>query len=131
MGIVSLELQPGVSQPLSSLCYTLGIPLLVLQSAGLSHHQPLSSIINLAPASEMVGKALTDVIKAKSRMNSVMVYKNENDFLLLKDLIHNMGHYNGGFILLKITNISLLAEQLSLGPVHCLINLCNSEGNIL
>ena len=119
MGIVSLDLQPGVSQPLSSLCYTLGIPLLVLQSAGLSHHQPLSSIINLAPASEMVGKALTDVITAKSWINSVMVYKNENDFLLLKHLIHNMGEFSGGFKLLETNNRSTLAEKLSLGFVHC------------
>ena len=116
VGLISLE--PGPSRELlSSLCWTLGIPLLVLDSSA----QPpsasaLSSIINLSPASEMVGKALTDVIKAKSGMNSVMVYKTDNEFLLLKNLIHDMGpQFNGGFKLLEIRNISSLAERLSLG----------------
>ena len=116
VGLVALE--PGPSTPLlSSLCYTLGIPLLLLDSSARPPPaSALSSIINLSPASEMVGKALTDVIKAKSGMNSVMVYKTDNDFLLLKNLIHDLGpQFNGGFKLLEIRNMSRLAEKLSLG----------------
>ena len=116
VGLVSLS--PGPSRPLlSSLCYTLGIPLLVLDSSARPPPaSALSSIINLSPASEMVGKALTDVIKAKSGMNSVMVYKTDNEFLLLKNLIHALGpQFNGGFKLLEMRNMSSLAERLSLG----------------
>ena len=116
VGLICLE--PGHSRELlSSLCYTLGIPLLVLDSsARTAPASALSSIINLSPASEMVGKALTDVIKAKSGMNSVMVYKTDNEFLLLKTLIHEMGpQFNGGFKLLEMRNMSSLAERLSLG----------------
>ena len=81
VGLISLE--PGSSRALlSSLSYTLGIPLLLLDSSARPPPaSALSSIINLSPASEMVGKALTDVIKAKSGMNSVMVYKTDNEFL--------------------------------------------------
>ena len=116
VGVLSLSVEDW----LSSLCYTLGIPLLVLQSERARQDTALSSLINLQPVSEMVGKALTDVIRTKSRINSVMVYKNENDFLLLKDLIQRMDHFNGGFKLLEITNSSTLAEKLSLGSVHCI-----------
>ena len=116
VGLISLEPGPGRAL-LTSLSYTLGIPLLLLDSSARPPPaSALSSIINLSPASEMVGKALTDVIKAKSGMNSVMVYKTDNEVLLLKNLIHAMGpQFNGGFKLLEIKNMSSLAERLSLG----------------
>ena len=131
VGLVSLE--PGPGRPLlSSLCYSLGIPLLVLDSS--SQPPPasaLSSIINLSAASEMVGKALTDVIKAKSGMNSVMVYKTDNDFLLLKNLIHDLGpQFNGGFKLLELKNLSRLAERLSLGGALLIVTRGGGGGQI-
>ena len=114
VGVISLRGE----EPLTSLCYTLGIPLLVLHSST-SHDSALSSLINLSPASEMVGKALTDVIRAKSWINSVMVYKNQNDFFLLKNILQQLDNFNGGFKLLEVKNSSTLAEKLSLGSVHC------------
>ena len=53
---------------------------------------PPHTTIHLAPSQPMLGRALSQVIKAKALLGSVMVYYNELDFLLLRQLVDKVLH---------------------------------------
>ena len=75
----------------------------------------ISSAINLAPPPEIVGKALAAVIKVKSFVNPVIVYKSDDEFLLLKKAAKEL--IKNGASLLEVENNKNVSEQLSLGTV--------------
>ena len=115
MALLSFELGKA-SEPISSLSSSLGIPLIMVDSSGWwGRLAPrTSSAINLAPEPAIVGKALSDVIKAKAMVGAAMIYYNENDFILLQSLVEKIGFFHSGTKLVLVQNTTLLTEELSM-----------------
>ena len=120
--VALLSVHPGRAfEPISSLASSLGIPYLVLDSSGWisrlsSKSSTPSSIINLAPQPEIMGQVLAELVKAKSMSDgTVLVYNNENDFLMAKHFAKTL--MRDGVELLEIANNQNMSEQLSLGTV--------------
>ena len=119
--VAFIYLEPGIHlEPLGSISSLLGIPFLVLDSSDwfsrLSTQSSLSSVINLAPQHGIVGRVLSEVIKAKYLSGpSVIVYKNDNEFLLIKSAAKTL--LQGDTKLLELKEDEDLTEQLSSGTV--------------
>ena len=120
--VAIMSLEPIKSfETIGSLASALGIPFLMLESSGWvsrlssTDSSSISSAINLAPSPEIVGKALAAVIKAKSFLKPVIVYKSDDEFLLLKEAAKDL--IKDGVSLLELENNKNVSEQLSLGTV--------------
>ena len=120
--VAIMSFEPRKSfETIGSLASALGIPFLMLESSGWvsrlssTDSSSISSAINLAPSPEIVGKALAAVIKAKSFLKPVIVYKSDDEFLLLKEAAKDL--IKDGVSLLELENNKNVSEQLSLGTV--------------
>ena len=78
------------------------------------YRRSLSSIINLAPQPQTVGRALSEVIKAHPPLETlVLVYRGDAELLLLQYFARDL--LRSGAVLLEMKTNAKMSEQLSIG----------------
>ena len=87
------------AEPVSSLSSYLGVPLLLVDSTGwwgLLATDTSTAGVNLAPAAEVVGEAISDIIIDMDMVGAAIFHHRQEDVLLLTSLLDKIGFFYGG-----------------------------------
>ena len=88
------------AEPVSSLSSYLGVPLLLVDSTGwwslLATDNSPAAGVNLAPAAEVVGEAISDIIIDMDMVGAAIFHHRQEDVLLLTSLLAKIGFFYGG-----------------------------------